>query len=73
MLTEISLYCCRQSHDVAMRSRSERVAEEPRTKYGALPMRRRRHTMASPVPPPVPMAASQRRTDARATAFDSPA
>ena len=29
---ETSLYCWRQSHDVAMRSRSERAADEPRTK-----------------------------------------
>ena len=46
-----------------MRRRSERAAEEPSTKYGALPMRRSRQSMASPAPrrPPSPPPTGGRR------------
>ena len=40
--------CWRQSHGVAMRSRMKPFADAPSTKYGALPMRSSRHSIASP-------------------------
>ena len=61
---ERSSKCSRQSQGVAMRRRTKPLAAAPSTKYGALPIRSRRHSIDSAS---APIASRQRRADAAAT------